>query len=694
MAEQKKAAMKVSPFLASLCLLSCLISCGDRQGPDENTMYLKAFSDVYGVVRWFYPGDEAQDVDWNALALEGVRKVDSVNSKEEFQSVMTELFCPIASGVVFSSDPVYDDSRIIPEDTAGLKEIAWQHYGVDLGKWSNSYVSKRTYRNQDSQGLNRLVFEVTLSAADYIGDDLTLSVDIENMKPSSLKVYAKVSLDVNDADTYINFCEFVPDYLVGEDYQQSVSIGREDSNKLIRIGVFTEGTGEFFLNSCTLSDGSKCIDVLGLSHSLNQTIYDYYDQSRRIRTKEILFDDHSHVGDVQSLEIIDGLFAHIPLALYGNEEHTFPLASQPSSYDLSDTSEQDMMLADLIATWNVIKYFHPYISDEVEDWDGCLVRAFEEVGECSRYSLDPLRRMMANVNDAHFVANSPKEVKDYGFLPVRVRNADGKICVIRSIDEAIRPGDEIMLVDGRKAIDLYEECEQLVSGSPQYKRYVAEQIWLRQYVPEQTLVLMRDGEEIAVSARKVERSEFVERLLPDENLNNSRWINKDTLYLNTALSDLQEIKELLSMRNESQTILIDIRNGSRFLLMNILPYIADKTDLLPFRAGISRIPKVFIPQTPVIKDTLENIDVPVLKYDNVFITGPMNYSHDEEVVDYALYCGVATTTGEPTAGCNGRINRIPLPSGGAVYFTGTKVFSSLGPRGYYYGKGISVGRGR
>ena len=94
MAEQKKAAMKVSPFLASLCLLSCLISCGDRQGPDENTMYLKAFSDVYGVVRWFYPGDEAQDVDWNALALEGVRKVDSVNSKEEFQSVMTELFCP------------------------------------------------------------------------------------------------------------------------------------------------------------------------------------------------------------------------------------------------------------------------------------------------------------------------------------------------------------------------------------------------------------------------------------------------------------------------------------------------------------------------------------------------------------------------------------------------------------------------
>ena len=686
--------MKVSPFLASLCLLSCLTSCGNRQEPDENTMYLKAFSDVYGVVRWFYPGDEAQDVDWNALALEGVRKVDSVNSKEEFQSVMTGLFCPIASGVVFSSDPVYDVSRIVPEDTAGLREIAWQHYGVDLGKWSNSYVSKRTYRDQESQGLNRLVFEATLSAADYIGDDLTLSVDIENMSPSSLKVYAKVSLDVNDADTYINFCEFAPVHLVSEDYSQTVSIGREDSNKLIRIGVFTEGSGEFLLNSCTLSGGSEHIDVLGLPHSINQTVYDYYDKPCRIRTKDVLFDEHSHVGDVQSIEIIDGLYAHIPLALYGNMEHTFPMAARPSSCYLSDVSEQDMMLADLIVTWNVIKYFHPYISDEVDDWDGCLVRAFEEVGECDRYSLDPLRRMMANVNDAHFVADSPKEVKDYGFLPVRVRNDDGKIYVVRSIDEAIHPGDEVMLVDGNSAIELYEECEQLVSGSPQYKRHMAEQIWLRQYVPEQNVALMRDGEEVVVSARKVERGEFISRLMTNDNLDNSRWINKDTLYLNTALSDLQEIKELLSMRNESQTVLIDIRNGSRFLLMNILPYIAEKTDLLPFRAGISRIPKVFTPQTPVIKDTLEEIDVPALKYDNVFITGPVNYSHDEEVVDYALYCGIATTAGEPTAGCNGRINRIPLPSGGAVFFTGTKVFSSLGPQGYYYGRGISVGRGR
>lgn len=66
----------------------------------------------------------------------------------------------------------------------------------------------------------------------------------------------------------------------------------------------------------------------------------------------------------------------------------------------------------------------------------------------------------------------------------------------------------------------------------------------------------------------------------------------------------------------------------------------------------------------------------------------MNYSHDEEVVDYALYCGIARTTGEATAGCNGRIKRMTLPSGGTMYFTGMKVLSNLGKQGYYYGKGI------
>ena len=679
-------------FLALISLSAILLSCKAEQTPDDNIIYLKAFSDVYGVVRWFYPGDESQDVDWNKIALDGVRKIDKVKTHNDFTKVIQDIFAPVAYGVTFTKDSNYDTSIITPDDVTGMKEIAWQHYGADLGKWSNSYVSKRTYRTHESQGLNRLVYEANLSASNYIGDDLTLSVDIENLSPSSLGIYAKVSLDINDAETYINYCEFTPEYEVRDTYSKTVTIRKEDSNKIVRIGIYTKGIGKFRINGITLDDGAKQVNILDIAGDVNQQVYDYSDNRCEISTKDLLFDEHAHVGDVKSLEIVDGLYAHIPLALYGDDIHTYIssdyVCQQKHESVDSNLSDRHMMLADLIVTWNAIKYFHPYLSDSVKDWDKYLITAFGEVKEYDRYSLNPLRRMMANVNDAHFIANSPLELKSYGYLPVRVSREDDKIYVRRSSVATIMPGDEIVQIGDKKAIDHYSECENLVSGSPQYKTHIAEQIWLRQEEWQQKVTLLRDGERISLNVNRIERDEFINRLGVDNNVSSSRWIAPDTLYINTSLNTLAEIKDLLSSRDVSQTVLIDIRNGSSFMLMNILPYIAMPKDLMPFRKGSSIIPEIYMPESPVIKDTLTDIKVPNLKYNNVFLTGPMNYSHDEEVIDYALYCGIATTAGDPTAGCNGRINRMNLPSYGTVTFTGTKVFSHLGPQGYYYGKGI------
>lgn len=436
-------------------------------------------------------------------------------------------------------------------------------------------------------------------------------------------------------------------------------------------------------------------DLLADSFIRNYTVYNYSNQGREVKTKDLLYEEHSHIGEVKSLEVIDGLYVHVPLALYGSDEYTYPLSDKTivkpnyvASVDAA--SERDMMLADLVVTWNVINYFHPYLSDEVNDWGACLLSAINEVYQSDRYSLDPLRRMMANVKDAHFVANSPRENKDYNFLPIRVHRDGNHIIVTNSLDKAILPGDEIIQVNGGSAIDRYIECEELVSGSPQYKSHIAEQIWLRENAPKAEIALERNGKHYSIIISSIDRGKFISDLIANNNIKQSRWLNQDTLYLNTRASSLAEIIELLKPRKKEQTVLIDIRDGSSFMLMNILPYIADERDLKPFRECISQTPMVYKPETPSIEDTLDDVEIPNLQYNNIFITGPMNYSHDEEVVDYALYCGIAKTAGAATAGCNGRVNRISLPSEGFVNFTGRKVFSNLGKRGYYYGKGIPV----
>lgn len=665
--------------------LLAITACTDNV---DRLRYLKAFSDTYGVVRWFYPGDEAQYVNWDTLAMYGVYQIERVNSESELRDVLRDVYAPFA-GVVISENPKFELQSIIPKDTSGMKEIAWQHYGVDLGIWSNSYVSKRTHRTLDSQGLNRLALELALPAASYIGDNLTFSLNIENRSPSSLEVYTKISLDDNNPEEYVNFCDFTTNYRVDDQYNAQIIVGKEDANKLIRIGVYTTGSGQFMINNCQLGT----FDLLKSPFIRNEAVYEYSETGATISTKELLFEEFSHVGDVKTIKIIDGLYAHIPLALYGNNEHTYPLLKDNiKRIDYSNIedliSDREMMIADLIVTWNAVKYFHPYMSDEVKDWNDCLMSALNEVCVCETYSLDPLRRMMANVNDAHFIANSQRESKDYVFLPVWAEKKKDKVIVTKSTDSSICIGDRIILIGRKPAIEKYEECENLISGSPQYKSYIAEQIFPRSYDISTKILLERNGEFINTNVQCIERGEFINKFLYDVKAKPSKWISSDTLYLNTRFTTLAEIKELLDMRQKNQTVLVDIRDGCSFLLENILPYIADTRDLMPFRKGVSQTPKVYVPEPISIRDTLENIQIPEIKYDNIFITGPMNYSHDEEVIDYAIYCGIARTIGKATAGCNGRINKIPLPSGGTVTFTGRKVFSHLGKQGYYYGRGI------
>ena len=668
-----------------IVIILTVTACADNI---NRVRYLKAFSDTYGVVRWFYPGDEAQTVDWDTLVMYGVHQLERVNSESELCDVLRDVYSPFA-GVIISEDPIFDFQTVIPKDTSGMKEIAWQHYGVDLGIWSNSYVSKRTHRIFDSQGLNRLAIEVEIPAASYVGDMLPFSVSIENLSPSSLEVYTKISLDNDNPEEYVNFCDFSTNSKVENQYNSQIIVGKEDVNKLIRIGVYTKGRGEFIINQCQLGT----LDLLDYSFVRNNAVYEYSETGTDISTKDILFDEHSHIGDVKTIEIVDGLYVHIPLALYGDNEHTYPLLNNnikqiDNTISIEGISDREIMIADLIVTWNVVKYFHPYMSDEVKDWDGCLMAALNEVNKYETYSLNPLRRMMANVRDAHFIANSQRESKDYGFLPIWAMKDNNKVIITKSADSSICVGDEIIEIANMSAIEKYKECEELISGSPQYKAYIAEQLFPRQYEAETKIVIRRNGELINTNVKRMERREFIDEFMSDIEAKPSKWISPDTLYLNTRFSSLAEIKELLEMRQKNQTVLVDIRDGSSFLLMNMLPYIADIRDLLPFRKGVSQTPKVYVPESVSIKDTLESIHIPEIKYDNVFITGPMNYSHDEEVIDYAIYCGIAKTTGKATAGCNGRINKIPLPSGGTVTFTGRKVFSHLGKHGYYYGIGI------
>lgn len=157
--------------ILSFCLFVLFTGCVSTQRKVDN---INAFTKVYGYVRWFYPGDEASQIDWNKFAVYGIRTVENARSQKDLKEKLSELFQPIAPAIQFknkSQDLKFDVKSITPIDTSGLNCIFWMHYGVNLGPKSNIYKSYRY--NRDTIGLIKPFANHYLKIGDCIKRDIS-----------------------------------------------------------------------------------------------------------------------------------------------------------------------------------------------------------------------------------------------------------------------------------------------------------------------------------------------------------------------------------------------------------------------------------------------------------------------------------------------------------------------------------------
>ena len=133
--------------LCAIFLFSCL-NCGrsDENLTTEQTVQnLRAFTKLYGYVKYFHPSDEAADLDWDTFAVYSASKVKLARNKEELLTVLEDLFYPIAPTIeIFPEKEKPEDyTPFSPDDLSGLKEVSWQHLGVGFGNVNSVYRSIR-----------------------------------------------------------------------------------------------------------------------------------------------------------------------------------------------------------------------------------------------------------------------------------------------------------------------------------------------------------------------------------------------------------------------------------------------------------------------------------------------------------------------------------------------------------------------
>ena len=115
---------------------------------DQEIANLRAFTTLFGYVRYFHPSDHAATIPWGGFAEYGARRVRDAGDDTELHEILEELFQAIAPSVQIWSSSETPPAPIVQarSDTAGLSVVAWQHLGVGFGG-SGIYQSVRVNRD-------------------------------------------------------------------------------------------------------------------------------------------------------------------------------------------------------------------------------------------------------------------------------------------------------------------------------------------------------------------------------------------------------------------------------------------------------------------------------------------------------------------------------------------------------------------
>lgn len=676
---------------------------------------LTAFAYTYGLARWFHPSDEAQEIDWDRFAQYGVSQVAESRSVEDLKKTLETLFNPIVPGILFSKDSIPTNQAFItPPDTSGMHLVAWQHHGVDLGAKSNYYVSKRINRPVQTRNVSRVAVYSYFPSEEYKEHELKLKARI---KKTTLSEDFKIFLRLTDeVGAYLTFCAdttLAPLVNNGEweEYECKLQV-RPVSNSSIYWGIYTEGEGSFCVDMVAIEDitQGKTISrpVAGgdfVENNLYEYLYEYSATEKGVcfQTKNLLFEEHANFGDYKSQKLAEGLYVHVPLALYGTKGKTFPagnredLSNLKSQIEIATDSvpESINMWADAIVAWNVIEYFSPYLSEIPVNWDNELRNTLSAISPHDKeYNARPIRQMMTKLEDGHvrFIETN-KNSSDEKYLPLFVKKINNQIVVVDAMDPSFQNGDVILKINGVDALSDFISFEEVISGGKQYKASLAAHEWWSHYrkVPGTiTMEVLRDGKTRTLLTSTVNSSKYSNLFYssPSRQQNKpSRWLDNNVLYINTNMSDFDEVQQLLDERESHQTVIVDARDGSRFLFRYMIPLLSPETEIKYNSRYIT--PKVAYPKTPIIEDTLRSLPRNAPNMKNIFLIGPNMISNEEDTLDNVRLRGLGFFVGSNTAGCNGRMNFIFLPSGREVYFTGMKALSTMGVDHYYYRTGIA-----
>lgn len=691
---------------------------------------LKAFTKLYGYVRWFHPSDEASAISWNRFAAYGAYRVEQLDNSKDLIKVLNELFKPIAPTIkIYSNnDSVkFDISEITPRDLKSYRNTYWQHIGVGLDDDEKDiYQSIRVNRpskKTKAKTSSTAVATFTLNARPYVGCEFKYRAKVRMSKEYNGLGHLWTRVDKYlDGKNKVGFFENMHrNPIFSDDWSEYEIIGIIDSNAIrIAFGFFLEGKGEMFIDDLMLevkinnswvkiykndfessingkvpdeiyfseqkdnkyvlsaTNISACNSRIGLS--IKSKDFYTFDLSRELNKK--MFNGVLRPTDYIENALNDSINCIIPLCLFANGA-TYPVVDNTLLFELiykintfwlKGVPDKYMQLSDIVVMWNVLQHFYPYWDIVKVNWHQELDNVYAEYfGDSSKDFSKFLKKFTARIKDGHvYVYNSEVSY----FPPICWEWIEGKLIITKVLQEDInlKVGWEVNEINNKRPIDFFEEEAKYISSSTQS--------WLQHRLKVETLIGYKNTKlEIKVQdfegnskkevlSRDIEEADYYESI---QNKNSVLQVSDSIYYINLEVVTERQIDSMLQRLKMAKSIICDLRgypNDNNFLIKHLMK---ERDTCAWFEVPLFMYPNQDKGKFERIKVTkyLKPLS-PNLKADIIFIVGNGTISWGESYLALVTGYNLAILVGQNTAGTNGDINVVKLPSGHIVNFTGLR----------------------
>src|SRR4051812_15835437 len=472
---------------------------------DQGLTNLTALTRLIGYVRFFHPSDQVAglaNADWDNLAMAGIERVEAARNPRELAAALSGLFDGIAPTVRVLPFPAQPKSAVqLPEvagDSGSLRLLAWRHSGVDLHGPFLPYASERVEVGRTPDGASA---------------DVAQTLDVERLRGHRVRFSAAVRFLAGDAGSAaLNLKASTLGGSGSASWSQPIArsggwqrvtleadvpAGASD----LTLSFDLTGLGRLTFDDVkATADG---LDVTGqlINPDLEEVVPGYPPRGWLLNVTPFGAEyslspvtgaaaghwaaelSGPHVRPV-GLPLVEdlggGVSALVPVALPADDQGTFPhlpppvlpVPDKPAGF-VPSGSDRTTRLAGVVVSWSVFQHFGPYIEQVGTDLPGALRRGLTSAaaGPDAAAYVRTLRSLLAELKDGHAMVKNPavNPPVRFAFTWDMVENQLVITGVEAGATHGMLPGDRVLAINGKPAVDALAEIESLTSAAtPQW----------------------------------------------------------------------------------------------------------------------------------------------------------------------------------------------------------------------------------